>query len=67
LKQGKLLLEDGHRGTSGLRGDLETPLTALMAMTGVVLLIACANIAGLLMARAHSRAREISIRLAVGF
>lgn len=65
-KQGKFRLRDGHRGTSGLRRDLETPLTALMAMTGVVLLIACANIAGLLMARAASRTKEISIRLAIG-
>src|SRR5262249_43627723 len=59
-------LEDGHRGTSGLRRDLRLPLTALFAMTGVVLLIVCANIAGLLTARASSRAREISIRLAIG-
>jgi putative ABC transport system permease protein len=65
-KQGTVTLEDGHRGTSGLRSDLETPLTALMAMTGLVLLIACANIAGLLMARSASRAKEISIRLAIG-
>ncbi|MGH9160162.1 MAG: ADOP family duplicated permease [Vicinamibacteraceae bacterium] len=65
-KQRRLLLEDGHRGSSGLRDDLAPPLTALMAMTGVVLLIACANIAGLLMARAAARAKEISIRLAIG-
>jgi predicted permease len=65
-REGRLSLEDGHRGTSGLRGDLEIPLTALMAMTGVVLLIACANIAGLLMARAAYRTREISIRMAIG-
>jgi predicted permease len=64
--QGRLSLEDGHRGTSELRGDLETPLAALMAMTGAVLLIACANIAGLLMARAAYRTKEISIRMAIG-
>jgi predicted permease len=65
-RQGKITLEDGHRGTSSLRSDLETPLVAVMAMTGVVLLIACANLAGLLMARAASRTKEISIRLAIG-
>jgi hypothetical protein len=65
-KRGTLLLEDGHRGTSGLRRDLQTPLTAVMAMTLVLLLTACANIAGLQMARASARMREISIRLAMG-
>ena len=65
-RDGKIALEDGHRGTSDLRGSLETPLTAVMAMTGVVLLIACANIAGLLMARGASRSKEFSIRLAIG-
>jgi putative ABC transport system permease protein len=65
-KRGRLLLEDGHRGTSGLRQDLETPLTAVMAMTIVLLLTACANIAGLQMARASARLKEISIRLAMG-
>jgi predicted permease len=65
-RDGKITLEDGYRGTSDLRGSLETPLTVVMAMTGVVLLIACANIAGLLMARGASRSREISIRLAIG-
>jgi len=65
-RQGQIRLDDGHRGTSGLRRDLETPLTALMAMTVVLLLIACANIAGLQTARASARVREISIRLAMG-
>jgi predicted permease len=65
-RQGRLLLEDGHRGTSALRGNLETPLTAVMAMTILLLVITCANIASLQMARASARVKEISIRLAIG-
>jgi predicted permease len=65
-KRGRLLLEDARRGTSGLRTELETPLEAVMAMTVLVLWITCANIAGLQMARAAARSRELSIRLAIG-
>jgi predicted permease len=65
-RQGRVLLEDGHRGTSALRSDLELPLTAVMAMTLVLLVITCANIAGLQIARASARVKEISIRLAMG-
>jgi predicted permease len=65
-RQGRVLLEDGHRGTSALRRDLETPLVAVMAMTAVLLVITCANIGGLQIARASARMKEISIRLAMG-
>jgi len=62
----RIELQAGGTGYTRLRGQFQQPLFILVGIAGLVLLIACANLAGLLLARGAARQREFSVRAALG-
>ena len=66
VRSEKILLEPASRGLSPFRDNTSSSLFVLLAMMGVLLAVACGNVAGLLIARASAREREIAVRLSIG-
>jgi predicted permease len=61
-----ILLADGRHGFAHLRAEMQRPIILLFTVTAIVLLVACANIANLLLARSAKRRGEVAVRLAIG-